>query len=227
VNELRPALDQATLKTLYQRAARRYDRQHRLLTLASDQRGRELMVRDTVRSGDRVLDAGCGSGLTTGLAARAAGPSGFVTGLDLTPGMLDQARQKTVAGGAALVFAIGDMTALPFSDESFDSVLSSYSVCPLSDPEFGALELYRLVRPGGRLGIAHSAEPQNALLRRLAGSLEGLLWHLPQLSLGCRPVEVLPALHRAGARVDLDRLIGLPLWPFRVIVTVKPEASAG
>ncbi|MDP7105370.1 MAG: class I SAM-dependent methyltransferase, partial [SAR202 cluster bacterium] len=71
MNEPCPALDTVKLKALYQRAAWRYDRQHRLLTLASDQRGRELVVRHTVRPGDRVLDAGCGTGATARLAAQA------------------------------------------------------------------------------------------------------------------------------------------------------------
>ncbi len=225
--EPRPALDRETLRQAYGRTAGRYDRQHRLLTLASDQRGRELIVRQGVRAGDRVLDAGCGTGATWRLAARAAGPEGFVIGLDLTPEMLQVARQQSVADGSAPALTIADMTALPFADESFDCVLSSYSVCPLSDPRAGALELYRVVRPGGRLAIAHSAEPANPLLRRLAASLEGLVWRWPLVSLGCRPVEVLAALRKAGARIDFDRLTGLPLWPFCVVLAVKAEASTG
>ncbi len=229
MNEPRPALDTVKLKALYQRAAWRYDRQHRLLTLASDQRGRELVVRHTVRPGDRVLDAGCGTGATARLAAQAAGPTGFVAGLDLTPDMLELARRKTVAGGATPVLAIGDMTALPFVGESFDCVLSSYSVCPLSDPERGALELYRVVAPGrpprhrpfgraakslaaktgGQPGeIAVAAAPTLSRLppgRRAAGAAPGRCPDRPRPL--DRPAAVAVSCHRSGQTGSFCRVI--------------------
>ncbi len=92
----------------------------------------------------------------------------------------------------------GDMVRLPFASNSFDVVLSTYSLCPLYDPEQGALELYRVARVGGKIAVAHSTEPRYPVLGWLADRIEGLAWRLPGLSLGCRSVTILPALQRAG-----------------------------
>jgi ubiquinone/menaquinone biosynthesis C-methylase UbiE len=121
---------------------------------------------------------------------------------------------------------LGDMTALPFRDGVFDVVLSTYSVCPLVDPVDGAEELYRVVKPGGRLGIAHSAEPTKGLLGSLVSRIESIAWRWPALSLGCRPVSVLPHLVELGAQTLFDRRVGL-IWPFRVFVVKKPRPVNG
>lgn len=84
--------------------------------------------------------------------------------------------------------------------------------------------LYRVTRPGGRIGIAHSAAPASRVVRRLAGWVESVVWRCPWLSLGCRPVEVLPALERAGGKVLFVKRIGVPLWPFLVFVVEKAPA---
>jgi len=217
---MRTALDTDRLRRLYGRLARRYDAWHGLLTARSDQRGRALLVARTVRPGDVVLDCGAGTGSTALLAARAAGSSGRVVLFDLTGGMLDVARAKLARAGLARRTELcrGDMAALPFDDGAFDVVLSTYSLCPVSDPVRGAEEMLRVTRPGGLLGIAHSTEPQDPLVRALGTRVEEMAWRFPYLSMGCRAVDVLPALVAAGAMVRFDRRIGVPLWPFRVFV---------
>ena len=93
------ALSADELRHVYDDAAHRYDLQHSLITLHSDQRGRRMVVELAVHERDRVLDAGGGTGLTGRLAARKAGPQGHVTVFDLSEGMLDEARTKAAASG--------------------------------------------------------------------------------------------------------------------------------
>ena len=223
---MRQALGVAALTGIYARLAPRYGWQHRLITFASDQRGRRMLIERAVREGERVLDSGAGTGSTGLLAAKKAGPRGHVTMFDLSDDMLQVAREKAeLAGlGDRVDFRTGDMVHLPFADASYDVVLSTYSLCPLYDPAKGALELYRVLRPGGRLGCAHSADPQNPAVKWLADKVENIAWRFPWLSMGCRAVDVLPTLRAAGARVVFEKRIGVPLWPFIVFVVKKPAA---
>ncbi|MEJ2508467.1 MAG: methyltransferase domain-containing protein [Gammaproteobacteria bacterium] len=222
---MRQAVDPKRLKAVYAKVASHYDVQHRLLTAGSDERGRRLVVEWAVRESDTILDAGAGTGSTSLLAARRAGPSGHVVLFDTSEPMLAVARRRVAQAGLAgrSEFRTGDMAALPFADASFDVALSTYSLCPLYDPVAAALELYRVVRPGGRVGIAHSTEPRRPWVRWLADRVEDVVWHLPAISLGCRSVSVLPALQAAGARVLYRRHLGVPLWPFIAFVVEKPE----
>lgn len=221
---MRSALDPGALKAVYDRAAGYYNWWHTLATVRSDQRGRAMLVRQCVRRGDRVLDAGGGTGLTTRLASAAAGSDGQIVLLDFSTGMLRRAVETGVADtpGATVHVVVGDITRLPFPEGSFDVVLSTYSVCPLADPVAGVEEMYRLVRPGGLLGVAHSWEPESGLAQWVGRGVENLVWRWPSVSLGCRSVSVLPVLERLGGRVVADRRIGIPLWPFRVFVVEKP-----
>ena len=218
------ALSLKDLRRVYDAAAQRYDLQHALLTLHSDQRGRRMVVESGVQTRDHVLDAGGGTGLTGLLAARRVGPEGRVTVFDLSEGMLGEARAKAAHAGLAdrMEFAVGDMLALPYPQASFDAVLSTYSLCPLYDPAKGALELYRVLKPGKLLSAAHSSVPAQQSVRILADCVEGVVARLPWLSLGCRPVDVLPALLAAGAELVSSRRIGVPLWPFLVFTVRKP-----
>jgi len=221
---MRRALDKDVLIQIYNRISARYDLQHALITAGADGRGRKLVVEHAVCKNDVVLDAGAGTGSTALLAAQKAGINGKVTLLDMNEAMLSEAKQKAEQAGLSdrLTFKTGDMEHLPFDDDTFDTVLSTYSLCPLFDPEKGALELYRVTRPGGHIGIAHSIEPEGKAIKWLADKVEDIAWRMPWLSMGCRSVSTLPALKQAGASVLFKRRLGIPLWPFIVFVLEKP-----
>ncbi len=221
---MRTAIEPIQLKQIYDDVSGHYDFQHGLLTFHSDQHGRKLVVQHAVKPGDKVLDCGAGTGSTSLLAARAAGSEGRVTLFDLSEGMLAVARERFAAAGLAdqAEFQAGDLLHLPFPDRSFDVVLSTYSLCPVYDPAEGALEMFRVLKPGGRIGVAHSFEPTRPILKWLADRVENWIWHFPSISLGCRSVTVLPALQAAGTRISFQEHIGVPLWPFEVFVVEKP-----
>ncbi len=105
--------------------------------------------------GERVLDLGSGAGTDSLVAAQMVGPQGSVTGIDMTPEMLEKARASATAMGADNVrFVEGEVEQLPFADGSFDVVISNgvIDLVPDKDAVFG--ELFRVLAPGGRLQIA-------------------------------------------------------------------------
>ena len=222
---MREALSKEKLKGIYGRIAKRYDLQHSLITFSADQKGRRILIENTVKEGDAVLDCGSGTGTTGIMAARKVGQSGKVTLFDLSEDMLSVAREKVVRESLQerVAFQTGDMVHLPFDDDSFDVILSTYSLCPVYDPVKAALELYRVTKPGGKLGIGHSTEPKNEIVKYLADRVEDVAWRFPWLSMGCRSVNVLPELERVGGKVLLLKQIGVPLWPFLVFVIEKPS----
>jgi ubiquinone/menaquinone biosynthesis C-methylase UbiE len=225
---MRKGLQIEKLHSVYDKAAEHYDIQHGMLTARSDQRGRMLLVERAVAQGDRVLDSGSGTGSTGLLAARKVGPSGKVVLFDVSEGMLAVACEKARRANLRdrLEIRVGDMLELPFDDNSFDVVLSTYSLCPVYNPAKGAEELFRVTRPAGLIGIAHSTEPENPIARRLADKVENVVWHFPAISLGCRSVTVLPTFRTLGCHIVFERHIGIPLWPFLVFVAEKPALEA-
>ena len=113
--------------------------------------GGDLVERVGVSEGDRVLDVACGTG---NAAIPAAVAGGRVTGLDITPELFDAAQRRAAEAGVTLELVEGDAEELPFDDGAFDVVLSTFGCMFAPRHEVAARELARVLRPGGRLGVA-------------------------------------------------------------------------
>ena len=106
-------------------------------------------------AGERVLDLGCGAGTDSLVAAQMVGPDGSVVGIDMTPEMLAKAHRAAAEMGAANVeFVEGEIELLPFADESVDVVISNGVIDLLPDKDTVFAEIYRVLRPGGRIQFA-------------------------------------------------------------------------
>jgi ubiquinone/menaquinone biosynthesis C-methylase UbiE len=119
-----------------------------------DRYGRRTVERLSLASGSSVLDVGCGSGASAIPAAINVGPQGRVVGIDLAERLLAIARSKSVAHKLRNVdFQQADMTSLGYPNASFDAVMSVFSIFFVSDMAAQVRELWRVLRPGGKLAI--------------------------------------------------------------------------
>jgi SAM-dependent methyltransferase len=101
----------------------------------------------SVGPGDRFLDVACGTGNAALIAARTGAE---VTGIDLSPRLIDVARARAGAAGLETTFAVGDAVDLPFDDGAFDVAVSIFGVIFAPDAGRAFGELVRVLRPGGR-----------------------------------------------------------------------------
>jgi SAM-dependent methyltransferase len=105
--------------------------------------------------GERVLDLGSGAGTDSLVAAQMVGPDGRVTGIDMTPEMLERSRAAaTELGAGNVVFVQAEAERLPFADASFDVVISNGVIDLIPDKDAVFAELHRVLRPGGRIQVA-------------------------------------------------------------------------
>jgi ubiquinone/menaquinone biosynthesis C-methylase UbiE len=105
--------------------------------------------------GERVLDVACGTGLASFAAAAAVGAAGSVLGVDLSQRMVDAARRNACAGDVRQAcFERMDAERLDLPDAAFDVALCALGLMYLPEPEAGLGELRRVLRPGGRVGLA-------------------------------------------------------------------------
>jgi ubiquinone/menaquinone biosynthesis C-methylase UbiE len=119
-----------------------------------DRIGRRTVERLALPPDGNVLDVGCGTGASALPAAQAVGPNGLVIGVDLSARLLDRARDKAKALGRSNVeFLCADMTSLGYPDGHFDAVVSVFSIFFVPDMEGLVRELWRMVRPGGKLAV--------------------------------------------------------------------------
>jgi ubiquinone/menaquinone biosynthesis C-methylase UbiE len=106
-------------------------------------------------AGEIVLDLGSGAGLDAFLAARKVGPNGKVIGIDLTPAMVEKARQAAAKTGYENVeFRLGEIEKLPIADRTVDVVISNCVMNHCPDKVAAFKEAYRVLRPTGRLHVA-------------------------------------------------------------------------
>lgn len=112
----------------------------------------EFVQRLDLQPGTQVLDVACGTG---NAALQAARNATFVTGVDIAPNLLSQARERAAKEGLLVQFDEGDAERLPYPDAAFDTVLSLFGVMFAPQPEKVVSELRRVCRPGGRVALGN------------------------------------------------------------------------
>ena len=146
-----------------------YDFVTNFMTLGQAPRLRRATVDQAlINPGDSVLDVGCGTGEVT-LAAKKRAGDGHVYGIDPSPEMIAVARKKAARKGLNIDFRVGVIEALPFPDSSLDVVTSSLMMHHLPEDlkVRGLAEIYRVLKPGGRLLIADFMRPTGSFLNHL------------------------------------------------------------
>lgn len=107
---------------------------------------------DKIQAGETILDFGCGAGVDTLFAAKMAGEKGRVVGIDIIPEMLEKARRnRDDMELTNIEFNISTGDILEFPDESFDTIISNSVINLVPEKEIILRELYRCLKPGGKL----------------------------------------------------------------------------
>ncbi|MGH2516918.1 MAG: class I SAM-dependent methyltransferase [Ktedonobacterales bacterium] len=209
--ELDAPLSTEEVRAIYDRIGRRYD----LLRFAERAPNRWALARLAVQPGERVLEAGVGTGAVFVELARAAAPTARpigepnVSGLDASPEMLAVTRERIYAAHLDGVTDVrrGDVRALPYADDSFDVVFCSYmlDLLPSSAIAVALAELRRVLRPGGRLALVALSPGNTPFARAFTAAYETLYRRRPNWLAGCRPIELAAYVTAAGFTIAARR----------------------
>ncbi len=112
----------------------------------------EFIARLGLEPGERVLDVACGTG---NLAVPAARVGASVTGVDIAPNLVAQAKARAAADGLSISFEVGDAERLRYEDGAFETVVTMFGAMFAPRPERTTAELLRVTRPGGRIAMAN------------------------------------------------------------------------
>jgi demethylmenaquinone methyltransferase/2-methoxy-6-polyprenyl-1,4-benzoquinol methylase len=187
---------------MFDRISPVYDVMNHAMTAGLDRRWRRLAAATVVRPGDAVLDACCGTG-DLAIAAERAG--GRVTGLDFSEQMLVRARGKS----ESVEWVLGDVTALPFDDSSFDAVTVGFGIRNVPELDVGLAELARVLRPGGRVACLEITRPEGMLKPFFRLWFDGLVPLAGKVLPGGRAYSYLPAsVRRFPGPSDLAAAFG-------------------
>ena len=137
-----------------------------------------LIDRAKVRTGERILDVGCGCGATTIALAPRVGLSGHVMGIDISGPMLARARQVTPLG-APVDFVLADATVYPFKPGNFDALVSRFGVMFFAEPALSFANMRKGLRPSGRLAFICWREPRENPF--FMAPLQAVYKHVPKL----------------------------------------------
>jgi SAM-dependent methyltransferase len=112
----------------------------------------DFIARLELEPHERVLDVACGTG---NLAIPAARAGAAVTGVDIAPNLIAQAKSRAADEGLSITFEVGDAESLPYESQSFQTVVTMFGAMFAARPERAAAELLRVTQPGGRIAMAN------------------------------------------------------------------------
>lgn len=144
---------------MFDDVAKHYDRTNAMLSVGNAYLWRMHAVRAVApQAGERILDIAAGTGTSAAALARSGAR---VVAVDFSPGMIAEGRKKH----GNIEFIEADAQQLPFGDNEFDAVTISFGLRNVNDPKAALGEMYRVLKPGGRLVICEFSRPPMALLR--------------------------------------------------------------
>lgn len=153
-----------------------YDRLNTIFSLNIDALWRKTVAQKAVRSTDKViLDLACGSGALTKALMKQANPRATVLGVDFCRPLLLQAKDHLPRA----TFYQGDGLKLPAQDESVDLITIAFGLRNMQNPHSGLAEMYRVLKPGGRIAVLEFTQANNPFLRILHGVYQNKL--LPKI----------------------------------------------
>lgn len=144
---------------MFDGVARHYDRTNAIMSMGNAQLWRAATVRAVdPRSGERILDVAAGTGTSSAALARTGAT---VVALDFSAGMIEEGRRRH----PKIEFVEADAEKLPFGDDEFDAVTISFGLRNVEHPKTALAEMYRVLKPGGRLVVCEFSKPPRALFR--------------------------------------------------------------
>ena len=196
---------------VYDRIARFYDVMNAPMEMMG---GAKRRVRLLSRARGRTLEVGIGTGRNLDLY----GSDVDLTGVDLSPRMLERARERAVSLGRNARLEVGDVERLPFPADSFDTVTATCVFCSVENPVQGLREVRRVIRPDGRVLLLEHVRPRSAVLGCVFDRLSPLTRRLMGPEINRRTEE---SVLEAGLEIDEVRREGI--W--REIVARKGSVT--
>jgi demethylmenaquinone methyltransferase/2-methoxy-6-polyprenyl-1,4-benzoquinol methylase len=161
---------------VFRSVAQRYDVMNDLMSLGSHRIMKRITIEMSgVRAGHCVLDLAGGTGDLTALYSPLVGSTGQVVLADINGAMIDVGRDRLLDQGMTNVnFCQADAEALPFGDATFDCVTIGFGLRNVTHKERALAEMYRVLRPGGRLLVLEFSKPQNPIVAAAYGAFQSL-----------------------------------------------------
>ncbi len=216
---------EATARRSYNAMSRVYG----LLSDSSEKRFVRTAIEELLRpsAGEHILEPGFGAGQVLVALAELVGEDGHIDGIDISDGMVAQARKRVARAGLEQRVSIrqGSVTALPYKARSFDAVFMSFTLELFSDELIPAVlaQIRRVLKPTGRLCVAcMSAESGNATMEKLYRWSHRRFPHF----VDCRPIAAATWLTRTGFEITQRRT--LDMWGLGVdllLADVDPNAA--
>lgn len=155
------------IRKLFDNIAPDYDRLNHILSLNIDKGWRKKAVRQIAdqKRPMKVLDVACGTADFTIEIAQKVAPGSIVAGVDISEGMMAVGKEKIKKAGVSAELYVADCEALPYKDDTFDRISVGFGVRNFEHLEIGIQEMFRVLRPDGKLVILELSVPSNPVIR--------------------------------------------------------------